>query len=84
MQLYRLGLLVASLVTSIGAQSTFTPARPPAIPLAVRSPYLSTWLDAGSDGGNGGYLAGQWPVFWQCVALYCCLMSNQNRFVNVS
>ncbi|KGO75297.1 protein of unknown function DUF1793 [Penicillium italicum] len=65
MQLYRLGLLVASFVSSIGAQSTFSPARPPAIPLAVRSPYLSTWLDVGSDGGNGGYLAGQWPVFWQ-------------------
>lgn len=65
MQLCRLGLLVASFIVSIGAQSTFTPARPPSLPLAVRSPYLSTWLDAGSDGGNGGYLAGQWPVFWQ-------------------
>ncbi|KAJ5970611.1 uncharacterized protein N7479_000529 [Penicillium vulpinum] len=65
MQLYCLGLLVASFVSSIGAQSTFSPARPPAIPLAVRSPYLSTWLNVGSDGGNGGYLAGQWPVFWQ-------------------
>lgn len=65
MQLYHLGLLVASFVSSIGAQSTFSPARPPAIPLAVRSPYLSTWLNVGSDGGNGGYLAGEWPVFWQ-------------------
>ncbi|KAG9236430.1 hypothetical protein BJ875DRAFT_525698 [Amylocarpus encephaloides] len=44
--------------------STFTPARPPAIPLAVKSPYLSTWQPAGSDGGNGGYLVGQWPQFW--------------------
>lgn len=51
------------LSTALGA-STFGPARPPAIPLAVRSPYLSTWMDAGSDGGNGGMLAGQWPVFW--------------------
>lgn len=65
MQLYRLGLLVASFIASVGAQSTFTPARPPALPLAVKSPYLSTWLSAGKDGGNGGYLAGQWPVFWQ-------------------
>ncbi|KAJ5162199.1 hypothetical protein N7492_007591 [Penicillium capsulatum] len=65
MQLSRLGLLVTSLVASVGAQSTFTPARPPALPLAVKSPYLSTWLSAGKDGGNGGYLAGQWPVFWQ-------------------
>ena len=44
--------------------SVFSPARPPAIPLAVRSPYLSTWLNVGSDGGNGGYLAGEWPVHW--------------------
>ncbi|KAI1178624.1 glutaminase GtaA [Nemania sp. FL0916] len=49
---------------ALGA-STFSPARPPAIPLAVKAPYLNTWLNAGSDGGNGGYLAGQWPVFWQ-------------------
>ncbi|EKG11503.1 Six-hairpin glycosidase-like protein [Macrophomina phaseolina MS6] len=49
---------------SAQAQSTFSPARPPALPLAVKSPYLNTWLNAGSDGGNGGYLAGQWPVHW--------------------
>ncbi|TVY25220.1 Glutaminase A [Lachnellula hyalina] len=48
----------------VSAASTFSPARPPAIPLAVKSPYLSTWLYAGSDGGNGGYLAGQWSQFW--------------------
>jgi len=65
MQLSRLGLLVASFIASVGAQSTFTPARPPAAPLAVKSPYLSTWLTIGSDGGDGGYLAGEWPVFWQ-------------------
>ncbi|KAI2624087.1 glutaminase GtaA [Xylaria nigripes] len=45
--------------------STFSPARPPAIPLAVKAPYLNTWLNVGSDGGTGGYLAGSWPVFWQ-------------------
>ncbi|KAI0206870.1 glutaminase GtaA [Astrocystis sublimbata] len=49
---------------ALGA-STFSPARPPAIPLAVKAPYLNTWLNSGSDGGNGGYLAGEWPVFWQ-------------------
>ncbi|KAF3390622.1 Glutaminase A [Penicillium rolfsii] len=65
MQLWHLGLVVSSFVTAIGAQSTFTPARPPALPLAVKSPYLSTWLHAGSTGGNGGYLPGQWPVFWE-------------------
>jgi len=57
-------LLAVSLATQLYAQSTFSPARPPAIPLAVRSPYLSTWLEVGSDGGDGGYLAGEWPTFW--------------------
>ncbi|KAI4665545.1 uncharacterized protein J4E78_003007 [Alternaria triticimaculans] len=50
--------------TSAQSSSTFTPARPPSLPLAVKSPYLSTWFPAGSDGGNGGYLPGQWPSFW--------------------
>ncbi|KAI1462679.1 glutaminase A [Annulohypoxylon moriforme] len=48
----------------VHAASSFSPARPPSIPLAVKGPYLNSWLDVGSDGGNGGYLAGQWPVFW--------------------
>ena len=59
--------MLARLASAIGvtsAASTFSPARPPAIPLAVKSPYLNTWLNAGSDGGNGGYLAGEWPKFW--------------------
>ena len=37
--------------------STFSPLRPPATPLAVRSPYLSTWQ--GSD-----TLTGAWSSFW--------------------
>ncbi|HEY0805632.1 MAG TPA: DUF5127 domain-containing protein [Pseudonocardiaceae bacterium] len=36
---------------------TFHPIRPPATPLAVRSPYLSTWLAA-------DLLPGTWPTFW--------------------
>ena len=67
MRLRDIGVLTASLVACVGAASTFSPARPPALPLAVKSPYLSTWQDAGRDGGNGGYLAGQWPVFWKYV-----------------
>ena len=39
------------------AATTFTPLRPPAVPLAVRSPYLTTWLP-------GDNLAGTWPTFW--------------------
>src|SRR5580700_7970568 len=33
------------------------PIRPPAVPLAVRGPYLSTWLPATE-------LPGTWPQFW--------------------
>ena len=39
------------------AASTFSPLRPPAVPLAVRSPYLSTWVPADN-------LAGTWSTFW--------------------
>lgn len=39
------------------AVSSFDPVRPPAVPLAVRSPYLSTWMPA-------DLLAGNWPRFW--------------------
>jgi hypothetical protein len=62
-QVFFIGLLTALLAVA-SAQSTFSPARPPAIPIAVKSPYFSTWQFAGSDGGNGGYLAGQWTTFW--------------------
>ncbi|KAL1297628.1 hypothetical protein AAFC00_006185 [Neodothiora populina] len=51
-------------VPAVTAQSSFSPARPPAIPIAVSSPYLNSWLNVGSDGGNGGYLAGEWIRFW--------------------
>lgn len=37
--------------------STFNPIRPPATPLAVRSPYLSSWLTADT-------LPGSWATFW--------------------
>ncbi|HEX3783033.1 MAG TPA: DUF5127 domain-containing protein [Pseudonocardiaceae bacterium] len=37
--------------------STFDPIRPPATPLAVRSPYLSSWLAADT-------LPGSWATFW--------------------
>ncbi|QDS74726.1 hypothetical protein FKW77_000837 [Venturia effusa] len=56
--------ILLSIFTLGEAASTFSPARPPALPLAVKSPYLSTWIEAGSDGGNGGYLAGSWARHW--------------------
>lgn len=63
-------VLGASLAYAQGnTDSTFTPARPPSIPLAVRSPYLSCWMPVGSDGGNGGKLAGMYPQHWTYVTL---------------
>jgi hypothetical protein len=38
----------------------FSPLRPPAVPLAVRTPYLSTWMST----HNKQTLDGQWPIFW--------------------
>lgn len=56
-------LLSAQEITTIYQQapaqtrSSFAPIRPPATPLVVRSPYVSTWLDA-------DILPGNWPRFW--------------------
>ncbi|MFC0433854.1 glutaminase family protein [Kutzneria buriramensis] len=44
-------------VATATSPSAAHPVRPPATPLAVRSPYLSTWL-------AGDYLAGEWAGFW--------------------
>jgi hypothetical protein len=58
--------ILSTLFLAVAAQdtSTFKPVRPPAFPLAVKSPYLSAWLPAGSANAGGGYLPGQWPTFW--------------------
>lgn len=40
---------------------TYSPARPPAVPLAVRSPYLSAW----SKTAGGATLNSVNPIFWQ-------------------
>lgn len=57
-------MAMLAMLAPVMGESTFTPIKPPSQPLAVRSPYLSTWQAAGSGGGNGGYLAGQWTSFW--------------------
>ncbi|KAJ7228524.1 hypothetical protein GGX14DRAFT_554614 [Mycena pura] len=51
-------LPLATLVQGIGW--TATPFNPSAIPLAVRSPYLSTWLPQGA----GAALNDVWATFW--------------------
>lgn len=38
------GLGLGSLFTALLSSITFQPARPPSYPLAVRNPYLSTWM----------------------------------------
>ena len=55
-----LGLL--SLVSSAYAAPSWTvdPFNPPAIPLAVKTPYLNTWLPQ----GGGAELNRNWPKFW--------------------
>jgi hypothetical protein len=59
------GALSALLVMAAAqVNSTFSPARPPSIPLAVKNPYLNVWLPAGSNATRGGYLPGQWPSFY--------------------
>ncbi|VDC02380.1 unnamed protein product [Peniophora sp. CBMAI 1063] len=53
--------LLAAIVPAVSAASwTSTPFTPHAIPLAVRSPYLSTWLPQGA----GTALNAAWPTFW--------------------
>ncbi|KAL2162388.1 hypothetical protein VTH06DRAFT_7301 [Thermothelomyces fergusii] len=54
---------LAILAATVGlgaAASSFAPTRPPAVPLAVRSPYLNAWL----QGGSGHTLPGAWPRHW--------------------
>ena len=70
--MYTLAITLLALVTLVTAEQLslisnpfvsrprFHPLRPPAIPLAVRSPYLSTWIST----HNKETLNGQWPIFW--------------------
>ncbi|KAF8213809.1 DUF1793-domain-containing protein [Mycena galopus ATCC 62051] len=55
-------LLCASLLAlqAVATSWTSTPFSPPAIPLAVRSPYLNTWLAQ----GEGTALNNAWATFW--------------------
>lgn len=50
-------LMPASAEAAATHAATGSSVRPPAVPLVVRSPYLSTWLAADN-------LPGTWPTFW--------------------
>jgi hypothetical protein len=52
--------LVCHTLAASAATWTSTPFNPASIPLAVRSPYLSAWLNQGS----GTALNADWPRFW--------------------
>ncbi|THU85435.1 hypothetical protein K435DRAFT_685578, partial [Dendrothele bispora CBS 962.96] len=57
--LYASILLLPNFVQSVGFPHNFTPST---YPLAVRSPYLNTWVDA--TGSNGAILNHDWPKHW--------------------
>ena len=44
-------------VPALAQTGKITPIRPPAVPLIVRSPYVSTWQSSST-------LPGTWPAFW--------------------
>lgn len=56
-QLSSQALAAADVLTLYQTAPALTPVRPPAIPLIVRSPYVSTWLNSSSAPGT-------WPSFW--------------------
>ncbi|KAK0614984.1 hypothetical protein B0T17DRAFT_563197 [Bombardia bombarda] len=61
MRFIKMAAALAALGSGLaGAASTYKPTRPPAVPLAVRSPYLNTWLQCDS----GCILPNSWPRFW--------------------
>ncbi|KAK2596697.1 hypothetical protein QQS21_006212 [Conoideocrella luteorostrata] len=60
---YASAAVLALLGGQVEADSTYSPARPPAVPLAVRSPYLNVWLN-GQENGPHAVLPGQWPRYW--------------------
>jgi hypothetical protein len=54
--------LLAAVLEGIAAQSlSYSPLRPPAVPLAVRNPYMNVWS---ATTVNGGALNSQTPTFW--------------------
>lgn len=77
---------LSSLLVNVahGAVSwTATPFNPAAVPLAVRTPYLSCWLPQGA----GTALNGAWPTFWtgsvctSYISSRLSLMSISFRFL---
>ncbi|KAH7106819.1 DUF1793-domain-containing protein [Auriculariales sp. MPI-PUGE-AT-0066] len=58
--LRRFAVLLVSVASALAFDWTATPFNPHSIPLAVRTPYLSTWLSQ----GEGAALNDRWAEFW--------------------
>ncbi|KAF8485559.1 DUF1793-domain-containing protein [Gautieria morchelliformis] len=56
---------LAAPIANAAVTWTAQPLNPPAVPLAVRTPYLSAWLQQ----GGGQPLNGAWPSFWTGMTL---------------
>ena len=57
-------LLSIATVTVLGARQgasaqTFTPIKPPSVPLITRTPYINTWLE-----NSSAIAPGTWPTYW--------------------
>ena len=52
----------AAWLPATASAATFTPIRPPATPLVVRSPYLSTWQPADNLAGRTSGSVCGWPL----------------------
>ncbi|KLO05329.1 DUF1793-domain-containing protein [Schizopora paradoxa] len=52
---------ILALLCAQTASSTFIPFLPPALPLAVKGPYLNSWF---AGGANEGFLSRTTPSFW--------------------
>lgn len=54
--MFRSSVIVAALLASVATASTL---QPPVLPLIVRNPYLSTWLQNAREEPWS-----KWPMFW--------------------
>lgn len=55
-----------------------TPFNPPSLPLAVRNPYLNTWL---AQGNNPVALTETWPEFWSSIVSRDTCFAGRYRIV---
>jgi len=62
--LLALSSITVGVVAQTNGQWTASPFNPPAVPLAVKSPYLNSWL---AQGGNPPAANEAWPDFWNEV-----------------